>query len=242
MRSIKCFLHILFFLYSFIILGQPDSLLYKNDVVKIFKSKAIYQDQIIYDTSIDFQKLKKNEGNCAEGTQYINTPLSLIGEYYSYEKATIDFGGSGDCSRPPSSYAKIISLNLYTKDTLSILDLVEEASLLKALKQDPWVQNQENIDFKVLQSSQTLDTILKIINENTSEYEEMFTNNSFAVAGYNSTNQKLNIRLMKLIYIGYNHFKFVQLGLMVSPLEKIKESLKQPGNFYMGTFQGQLLN
>lgn len=242
MYNLKYFLHILFLFFSYIVLGQADSILYKNDDLKIFKSKALYKDILIYNNNKDYRELKKNEGDCAEGTQFIYTPLSLIGEYYSFEKATIDYGGSGGCYRSPSSYAKIVSLNLNTKDTLSVLDLVEETSLLKALKQDPWIQNQENIDFKALQSSQTLDTILKIINESTSEYGEMFSKNSFAVAGYNSENQKLYIRLIKLNYMGYNHFKFLQLGLMVSPLEKTKERLKRRNNFYMGAFEGQLLN
>ncbi len=222
---------LLFFFMSsyFLAFGQKNEpILFQNEEVKIYKTKAIYKDEVLYEVE-DPTREELTEEAYNEAVAVYYTPLSLIGNYFNYEKASFELGY-------PSSYGEIISLDLRTKEPLSILDVVEERSLVDALIQDGWVRGLEGMDLVELECSQTIEVVLRLINQHTAFAK--FSVHSFAVLDYNERKEKVAIRFIGPKKEG-NLASYVQLGLWVSPLERVKKRLKQSGNFFMGKFKFQ---
>jgi hypothetical protein len=223
-------------LYSFTL--QKDSTLFQNKEIRIFRNTAFYTDQVLYDATSERNKLMADEP-CAKLTRIIYTPLSMTGDVYAYEKAVIE-EGSIECGSPASN-AEIIVINVVTQKPASILDLADEASLLSALKNDAWVKKLA-IPAEVMAACTSLNKLITAINEYSSDGSgNNFTPQQFAVSSYDAKTNKLAIRLIKKEYFGFNHYKFLQLGLWVTPNEDFAK-LKTREGFYMGKFKGGILN
>jgi len=81
---------LLAFLYLIVIdkvVGQGDSLLFEKNMFKIYRASAIFKGDTIYDAKRDLNKFIQQEDTieCKLNYMFYYNPLSLIGEYYSYE-------------------------------------------------------------------------------------------------------------------------------------------------------------
>ncbi len=159
-------------------------------------------------------------------------PLSLIGDFYSYE-----FGESSEsaCGKPGSTVG-VKSISLKTGKQISILELFEEKDVVAAFKNDPWVlkmakQHQTEID--------TIKTLEDVTSFLSSTYDGIkFAKSSFCVLDFKNRNAK--IRFVAREYMGYNHHKHLQLGLEIPVKKEALVFFKDMDNFFLGAFDNWL--
>ncbi len=163
---------------------QEDFLLFERGEFKIYPNKAIYPDNVLYDTSEDIKSivnLEENDPKCAEGIKIVYNPLFLLGSYYSYERNLFDPGASGDCYRNPSTDATVNTINIFSGEKTSLLELVDENSLVTALKNEFWVRDMYGtMDTAELDSKGTFQEVLALINSNMG-FGIKFRSDSFAL-------------------------------------------------------------
>lgn len=225
----------LVFLFSYPVFPQTrQKVLYNCNGLIVTKTKAIYKGKVLYDAVEDHKKEEVYEG---EGEiVYLYSPLSLIGPYYSYQYYFYQFSGS-DGSKS-NSYCNFKTVNLTSSAKVSILDLVEEASLVAALKKDAWVlecvHNQGGL--AKLNSCKTFNEMLKL--EALSDgFGNKFDDNSFAFFKYDKKTGLVALRLFRNDYIGFDHSTRLQLGLWVKPKTEIKKFLDLKSNFFYGKYK-----
>ncbi|PVW14781.1 hypothetical protein [Marixanthomonas spongiae] len=216
---------------------NDDGLLYHNGLLSLTYTKAIYKNDTIYNAHKEEQKVLKDGGAqelLKEGVKpYVNikyVPISLIGNILSYERMQDDYwGGVIGIS------SAISVINVATQEPYSVLNIVEEASLLKAIKNDTYVTNSSGVDSTKLQQAKTFEDVLTLLNDQLQYPSTHFTLYSYAILDYNKTENKLALRLIRKK--SYSHLpSFLQLGIKVTPNKEFAEKLKQNNNFYMGTF------
>lgn len=237
MFQIKCGKYIisivLLFLLVVPILAQSNkSALYNQGGLTITRNKATYKGRVIYDSVKEQKEEKVFEG---EGeVVYLYTPLSLVGHYFSYQRYFYQYSGS-DGSKPTSSYC-FETVNLRSNTKVSILDLVDEVSLVAALKKDPWVREHAQGNLAQLGSCKTFDEVIQL-----QVTDDGFSNNfdvkSFAFLNYDPKTGLVAIRLLRNDYMGFNHKTILQLGLWVKPKPELKTLLDLRANFYYGKYK-----
>lgn len=216
--------------------SQEDNLLYQKDSLKIYKSLAVFKGKEIYNAEKELQSLRENEeesDNCSVDYTYYYNPLSLVGNYYSYEAGE---GGIIACG-VPGNMLLIKTINLTTSKEVSLRDVFTEMSILQALKSDKWVQqiqNKINTDFSKLNS---FTDVLKAINE--LDYVK-FKPNSFTVLKYDANNGNVLVRFVGKEYMGFNHHRHLQLGLNLKPKQEFKHLFKTKTKFTLGEFKNGL--
>jgi len=224
---------------------QDNFLLYENGDFKIFTNKASYQDKTLYDVINDYRRLTNADRfetlKCTEGIKVAYNPLSLVADYYSYESNLFDTGADGDCYRNPSSEAAVNTIDVVTGEKISLLDLVEEFSLVNALKNDPWVRDMYGtMNTAELDSKSTFKEILALINSNMG-FGIKFQPDSFALLSYDRSTKLVAARLIGIKYLGYDHSRHIQLGLYLEPKGEILEELEKEKGFFLGKFKNGLL-
>jgi hypothetical protein len=228
----------LFFLLTItsnVLLCQSSKLLYTDNTISIYESKAFYLDSVIYNADEDLDRLIKNEESdeCKVNYNYIYNPLSLIGNYYSFENGEY---GSYACG-PPSSYFSVQTVDLNTGENVSLIDLFTIESILHALKSDKWV------------SKIASDTSIYFADNK--EFEEFlnhlfylshitFPPYGFAVLKYSAEDDKVAVRFVGSEYMGFSHNKHFQLGLWLSPKEDFKQQLINNNKFLLGEYKNGL--
>ncbi|WP_375580435.1 hypothetical protein ABWH96_05200 [Marivirga tractuosa] len=216
-----------------------DSLLYQSDGLQLTLKTATYNGTSIYNAHEEEQKILKREEDTVQElldvkvSPYVNimyAPLSLVGTILSYERMQDDYwGGTTGIS------IDINVINVATQEPYSILNIAEEASLLNAIKNDSYVTNSSGVDSLQLQQAKTFEDVLTLLNDQLASPYTHFTLFSYAILGYNKTENKLALRLIRKK--SWSHLpSFLQLGLKVTPSEEFAEKLNQNDNFYMGTF------
>lgn len=216
-------------------ISQENNLLYQKDGFKIYKSSAIFKGTEIYNAKKDLEKLKEIEDSDERPHDYSfnYSPLSLVGNYYSYEASE---GGILGCGVPGSIVA-IKTINLNTNKDVYLTDVFTKKSILKALKQDKWIkqiQSETNTDFSKLNS---ITALIKAINE--LNYAK-FKRSGFTVLKYDSKKEEVLIRFVGQQYMGFNHHKHLQLGLRLKPKQEFKHLLKTKTRFVLGDFKNGL--
>jgi len=168
------------------------------------------------------------------GIEINYNPLSFLGDFYSFEKLRFDLSGGDDCYRNPSSEIQVQTIHIKTRDKVNLQDLVEEESLVAALKNDTWVKNLMGINnIDQLDAKNSFEEILDLINRGIGN---TFHSDSFALYSYNEKTNLLAVRLIGIEYIGYNHSRKLQLGLLLKPRDEIRKQLEKKEGFYMGKF------
>jgi len=239
-----CWILLIFFICMPLSAQQEDILLFQRDEFKIYTSKAIYPDNILYDTSSDIKSLlnlEVNDSKCSEGIKIEYNPLSLVGNYYSYERNLLDPGADGDCYRNPSRDAAVNTINIFSGEKTSLLELVDENSLVIALKNDSWVRDMYGtMDTAELDSKFTFQEILALINSNMG-FGIKFQPDSFALLSYDPSTELLGLRLIGIKYMGYDHSRHIQLGLYVRPKGELEKELVKEKGFFLGKFKNGLM-
>ncbi|MDO6492873.1 MULTISPECIES: hypothetical protein [unclassified Cellulophaga] len=214
---------------------QKDTFLFKNQKVTIFKDSAYYKDTEIYNAAKDLKELTKQEktDDCDVNYQFYYNPLSLVGNYYSYES-----GEAGTIACGPSGNSlEIQTINLSNRQPVSILDIFTEKSILKALKNDNWVKKitqEYKIDLNAINSFKTfLDTINNL-------GSTKFSSNSFTLLSYNKQNKNASVRFVGMEYMGFNHYKHLQLGLLLEPKKAYLKLFKNKIHFTLTDFKNGL--
>ncbi len=224
---------------------ELDALLFQKGDFKIYTNKAGHPENVLYNTWDDVKGLMTtNSGNgvdCSLGIKIGYNPLSLVGNYYSYERNLFDPGATGDCYRNPSSEAEVNTVDIVTGKKTSLLELVDEESLVIALKNDLWVQDMYGtMDVVELDGKKTFQEILSLINSNMG-FGIKFEPDSFALLSYDPETKLLAIRLIGIKYMGYDHSRHIQLGLYVRPKDYLKRELEKEEGFFLGKFKNGLL-
>lgn len=204
--------------------------LYKSDFLLLTYQKAVYKNAVIYNVNKELDRLQKEDSGITFDIFY--TPLSLVNSILSYEKNTYAFPHGGYSVQ--NSYIRTI--NLKTQKPYSILDLVNETSLLNALKNDAYINTLKTIDMQKLKVCKSVVKALKILNKSLHKTNH-FTLYSFAILNYNPDKNKILIRLIRTLPRSTTLTEYLQLGLEVTPLESFKEELESNKTFFLGTYR-----
>ncbi|MBO0592858.1 hypothetical protein I2486_15745 [Cellulophaga sp. E16_2] len=214
-----------------------DSLLFEQNNLKITTTKASYQDAVIYDNKIDSLNFSTNNINepseCkAFFTSYYH-PLSLVGPYYSYEYGEATQEACG----PMSNSLGVTTLNLNTLQSVTLLDIFTEASLLKALKKDPWLNELAQLNTIPITKIKDFSAFMYFLSETASM---QFSTQSFTVLAYNATKNEAKVHWVAQEYMGYDHNRHFQLELILHPKEDLKDTFKKQLNFTLGAYKNGL--
>ncbi|MBQ4915471.1 hypothetical protein J8L85_13535 [Maribacter sp. MMG018] len=215
--------------------SQKDTL-FENQELIIRKKSAYYKGNEIYNADRELENLIKKEktDECGVSYRFYYNPLSLVGNYYSYESGE---GGVLACGVPGSSLS-VQTINLENNKKTSISDLFLEESILKALKNDSWIKRnmEENkIDFHLINS------VKAFFDRINSLGDVRFNLNSFAILEYDKKYGKVSVRLVGTEYMGYNHSRHLQLGLLLEPKEPYKHLFQNNMYFTVGDFNSGLI-
>lgn len=214
---------------------QKDTSLFKNQEITIYKDSAYYKGTELYNTAKDLKKLTKQEetDECKVSYTFYNNPLSLVGDYYSYESGE---GGITACG-PPGSSVEVQTINLSNNQPISLVDIFTEKSVLKALKNDTWIKKiteEHKIDLNAINSFKTFIDAL-----NSLGYTK-FSPKSFAILAYNKENKNVSVRFVAQEYVGFNHYKHLQLGLLLKPKKSYSKLFKNKIYFTLGNYKNGL--
>lgn len=247
---------VLFFLssLSFSQEKEVDTLLFKKGSFKIYKLKASYNNQEIYNVSKQLEKLRIAEEGLPVNYIYTYNPLSLVDLYYSYERR--EFGSMG--GGPPGSYVSVETINLKTMKPIEITELITEESLTNALKSDNWVRginvfggthlrNKKDSSYyraylSKLDSCVSLACVMKIIERRNRGVFRKDITKRFAFVAYDKKKNLIATRLVMTKEMGFSNYKHLQLGLWLKPNRKFRRLLKKKkSNFYIDRFDNGLV-
>ncbi len=219
------------------VFSQNDSLLFGNNTVQIYKSRALFMNNTIYDAVNDFERLREMEetDECKVDYSFYYNPLSLVGEYYSYEFGE---GGILACGVPGNSLG-IKTIDLNSRRKISLNEIFTEESIVKALKSDKWIQKiakERDVDFS---GYNTLKEYIDAINQ--LGYAE-FNSSGFTILGYSEEKNEVAIRFVGEAYMGFNHNQHLQLGLLLIPKTNFKDKLLNKTEFVLNDFENGLTN
>jgi hypothetical protein len=216
-----------------------DTLLFSSGPLLIYKTKAIHNGKTIYDAAVDKQRALENDSICGGQEEVVYTPLSLAGPYYSYERTQFQYG-SIECGSP-ADYPAIHSVDIRSGKSIRITELVEEASFVAALKMDPYVKKLA-IPADSLAASETIATVLSLINQYDDTQYGKFSENEFVFTSYNPKTNQVGVQLARRNYRGFDHYGFLRLGLWITPNPDFKTKLLGNSKFFLGKFKGGILN
>ncbi|WP_106793887.1 hypothetical protein [Aquimarina sp. Aq78] len=214
---------------------SQKKIIFEKQELIIYKKSAYHKGKEIYNAERELKILTEKEktDECDVDYEFYYNPLSLVGNYYSYESGE---GGVLACGVPGSSL-NIQTINLDNNKKTSLSDMFLEESILKALKKDSWIKkNMENskIDF---QSINSFEVFLDIIN---SLGYVKFNSNSFAILEYDEKYGNVSVRLVGKKNMGFNHTEHLQLGLSIEPKESYKHLFQNNIHFKIGDYKSGL--
>lgn len=233
MKTVRTVLFLLFFIAMLSkVMGQTDNdtILYKTDSLSVTYKTATYQNAVIYNADKELAALEKEDAESEFSIFY--TPLSLVGNVLSYEKNTAVFPQGGYFNQ--NSF--IETVNVVTRKPYSILNIADEKSLLKALKNDTYLKTSGEVDTLQLKKCVTFADALAVLDNQLSDYHH-FSPYSYAILGYDDVENKVFIRLIRTLPRSMTLTEYLQLGLTVTPTKTFEKKLKKTGNFYLGTFR-----
>jgi hypothetical protein len=219
---------------SVITFCQNESILFESNDLRIYADRAYFGDHELYNAETDINELKKREETeeCkVDYTIYYN-PLSLVGNYYSYEFGE---GGIIACGVPGSSVS-VQTMDISNNNKVSLVDLFFEKEIVQALQQDPWIRS--ICDTDSLEKIHSFKVLLDFIYESS---QIQFSTYSFAFLNYDDRKNLLAVRFVGSEYLGYNHYSHFQLGLLLKPKESFRNMLLTQSEFFIGKFKNGLI-
>jgi len=212
-----------------------DTILFKNKNLIIYKKRASFKGKELYNGEREKEKFIKQEkmDGCPVEYEFYYNPLSLIGNYYSYESGHSERAACG----PLGNSVSVQTIDLKTNKAISLSDIFTEESILRALKEDVWVRKMEKETKKNFQPIASFKVFLDTLN---SLGWAKFKSNSFAILDYNKKNGKVAVRFVGTEYMGFDHNKYFQLGLWLKPKKQYKRLFKNKIHFRMGDYKSRL--
>lgn len=209
------------------------AVLFQKNGLAIYPKKAHYNGVELYNAEKDLAKLKQSEDTvqCPLAYTYYYNPLSLVGDYFSYEKGEY---GQAACG-PPGNFLAVQTLQLKTQLRVPITDLFEEKVIVDALRKDKWIL--EQLDQETIVRAISLNELLQRINSITLT---SFKETSFTISGYDEKTKLAAVRLVSSTYGGFDHYHYVQIGLRMKPSERKVKEFEAEWNFYLGEFKNGL--
>ncbi|QCX02150.1 hypothetical protein FGM00_19265 [Aggregatimonas sangjinii] len=231
----KINLLILIGLFSIQGICQKDSILFTNQELILYNNSGTFKGKELYNAVKDLNDLIEREktDECGVDYDFFYNPLSLVGEYYSYESGQ---GGTIACG-VPSNTLTVQTIDLNNGQAISLSAIFSEESILKALKADQWVKKnmeERKIDFRSIDSFEAFLAVM-----NSFGYVN-FTSNGFAILDYDPKKGKASVRLVGAEYMGYNHYKHLQLGFWIKPRDSYGDLFETNTYFTIGDYQNGL--
>jgi len=217
--------------------SQQVSLLYTDNKIEIYNSKALFEGKEIYNAETRLLQLLKEEDTiaCKFDYSFYYNPLSLIGKYYSYEAGE---SGSYGCGSP-SNFLAIHTINLSTGATISLSDIFTEESIRKALKDDNWVKKSVKESGVILDSVSSFASALDVLSSVSDDVK--FTPGGFAIYRYDKEKKIAAVRVVGVQYLGYDHYQYLQLGFWLRPTPEFNEELQHKTRFTLGKYKNGLV-
>lgn len=196
--------------------------LYSDASLEIFDNKAYFKKKELYNGTKKLLELIDNEETteCPVSYTFSYYPLSLLGNFYSYERSEY---GSVACGNSMQSTIKTI--DLVTNKEVEIQDVFTETSILNALKKDSWIINKTNKVNQNVNNLNSLDDIFSFIES----LDISIDKSSFAVLQKESNTSKF---LVRVIGFRQNPIDKVVLGLALD-----KRDTKNTQNLTFGIGQ-----
>lgn len=210
-----------------------DELLFSENDLLIYQTKAIYNGTELYNTKTDqqlFQERQKlTKTKCeTKFTSYYN-PLSLLGDFYSYEF----FQSSEERCIKMGSAVAVQTIAIATGEPVSLLTLFKEEEVVAAFKADTWVKQgvvNHNLDIEEIKSFQD---VLNFPGDKLGTNLQ-YSASSFCVVGFE--NGIATIRFVGRGYIGGNSYWHAPMTLELPVKEEFLSSFEDEQNFYLGTY------
>lgn len=218
-----------------------ESALYQANGLEIYPNRALYQGKTIYDGKAEASELIAKEkeleppDECTFYYTFDYTPLSLVGNYYSYAYFE---GGEFPCGASGNGVG-VHTIDLTTFNKVPITDLFNEDSLLSALKSDTWITQfgkDTNTDFSNIES---FTTFLQTLNQATFD-PNTFVADAFTIVNYDKTTNQAAVRFVGEKYVGFNHNEHLQLGLLLTPTPAFQALLENKFYFKLGDYSNSL--
>jgi hypothetical protein len=226
----------LLFALSCIVLAKNEASLYSDQDWVITKSKAAYKNTEIYDANKMLLELKKTDETpeCKVNYNFDFNPLSLVGNYFSYE-----FFESGyyACGVPSSSH-RVKCINVSSLQPVLLNDCFTDKSIIKAFKSDPWIQTENQHLSATVDTITTVASLTSILGNVGMDIR--FYMDGFAIGKYDTIRNLVAVRLIGSQYMGFDHSAPLQLGLWLEPKPAFKNVLRTGIKFVFGKFSNDL--
>ncbi len=164
-------------------------------------------------------------------------PLSVVGPYVSYRTSGDDYypGAAHPNEWDSISTVDARKIGNVADASINLLDLVQESSLVRAIKADTAVNKLvRGRAAKALKSARTIEQVNDAMMEGLQKHCLSFPGfenqlNSFAVYDYDTTKNLVSIRipLVAAAHVCQAEAKPVQLGLLVNPLVEFELLLRE---------------
>ncbi|AXT52090.1 hypothetical protein D1818_15040 [Aquimarina sp. BL5] len=213
-----------------------DSILFNKNDARVFKNKLIIDQTEIYNTKTDYDRfMEKNEmpnTDCTAHFESYYNPLSLVGNFYSYEYKE---NAESACGTPGGTVS-VKSISLKTGNEITILKLFEEKDVVDAFKNDSWVLKkvkEYQIDIESIQSLKDITGFLQ------NPYVGIkFTKSGFCILDFKKG--KATIRFVATEYMRFNHNQHLQLGMILPVKVEALSFFKDKENFFLGKYKNWL--
>ena len=199
----------------------------------------------IYDAAKDLsERLASEEPSCALDWRVQYSPLSLTGDLLTYEKVE---SGQLACG-PPGSSGEVRAVHLRTLEPADLREFVDERSLVEALRRDSWIRRRGGSEagapysryLRELDAAQTIEELTPVLSRRLGlDASKLWSR--FCVLGYDAATGTVRFRLVATTHGGFDHSRYVQLGLVVRPLPAFAEALATVSDS-TGFFAGRFAN
>jgi hypothetical protein len=209
--------------------------IFSKDDFLVYTNRAKYKDRDWYNSNTDYDVFMSKEAmvdtECQANQSSNYNPLSLIGNFYSYEYIQTSESACG----PMGSSLGVRTIDYTTGAEVTIQDFFNEVDFVTAFKKDRWVVNHAT-EFKVdINTIKTFDDIFSFFNGDAA-YSALPTSFSFV----SFKNGLAKIRFFGVEYLGYNHSRHLQLGFEIKVKKEMLLLFEDSSNFYLGRYKNSL--
>ncbi|MFK7813067.1 MAG: hypothetical protein AB8B59_11270 [Maribacter sp.] len=212
-----------------------DSLLYLKKNLSIYSDKAFYKKKTLYSSQTDYEEFVAREAtpdsDCTVFYESYYNPLSLVGDFYSYEYGAAEEAACG----PMGNSLGVRTIAVDTGLEVSMLELFEEEALIAAFKNDSWVLEYVDFSKQDLNTNKSFADILTFFKLGQGT---RFSSDSFCILDFE--NGKAKVRFVGAEYMGYNHNRHLQLGFELPVKKEALKLFADSDNFYLGRFKNGL--
>jgi hypothetical protein len=214
--------------------NRGNHYLYVNQDFIIYKDRAVFKEAELYNSKTDvddfIERETKLNTKCApKYTSYYN-PLSLIGNFYSYE-----FGGRAEtmCIRQGSGVS-VKTIDIVTGEEVSMLTLFEEKDIVNEFKKDSWVVESSERNKIDIEEIKDFNGVLNFAKDKLSANMQ-YSPSSFCVVDFKNGIAK--VKFVGKGYVGGNSYWHAPISFELPVKKKALHFFEHESNFYLGAFK-----